>query len=483
MELGHLDRGDRYLKDGQNFTTMVDYNGLRSRTNACPFCKNWRAYFQEFYTHIIKEIDPEVVWIEDDFRLHNHAPLEYGGCFCDLHMQKFNEKLGKNYTREEFVDRLFRKTCDEQVKKAWLDVNRECMVDLANFLGKTVQGVGLQTKVGLMSSMHQKHSTEGRDWQGVHQGLAQGGEMINRLHLPCYGEMSGKEYYYWFNCYPFIAREMLPKECKIYPELENGSFSTFSKEARFLQFQLESAIPLCIDGMTYDIFDFVGNGAIEGFGYGQKMKEITPYLNGVLCLAPEFSTLQGVVLPVDEKNVYHRKNIRSFDGFFPDEFFFDAYLTAVGVNCQPSKEKRFENKVIALSNSAVHNFTDEELADMFAHNFVVVDGGGAETLIERGLGKLICAKSCRRMATEKDVQCYEQAEDGILINRQKGYRASAYFRAGDFVRIEYADGVQPFPNCTIVLVKKWATATRMAAIFLSFPMYSGTKFCWNSSTI
>ena len=443
MELGHLDRGGRALKAGQNFTTMVDYEGRQSETNACPFCENWRAYFQDFYTYIVSEIQPEVVWVEDDFRLHNHAPLTYGGCFCKLHMQKFNEKLGANYTREEFVEKLFKKTCDEDVKRAWLDVNRECMVDLANFIGKTVKGLGLGTKVGLMSSMHQKHSIEGRDWQGVHEGLAQGGEMINRLHLPCYGEMSGKEYFYHFNSTPFIARALLPKECKIYPELENGSFSTYSKEARFLQFQLESAIPLCIDGMTYDIFDFVGNGAIENFGYGEKMREIAPYLNGVLNLSLDFNTLDGVILPADEKNVYNRKNVRCFDDFYPDEFAFAAYLPTVGVNCKPSTEKSFKGKIVALSNNAVYNFTEEQLCALFRDNRVIVDGGAAEKLIERGLGRLICAKSSRRMIAERDVHCYEQAEDGFLINGCMGYRASAYFRAGDFVNVEYGDGVKP----------------------------------------
>ena len=100
--------------------------------------------------------------MEDDFRLHNHGDLQYGGCFCDLHMQRYNEKLGTNYTREEFTDLLFRKTCDERVRNAWLDVSRETMSDLAEFLGKTVKEVGLNTKVGLMSSAQIRHSMEAR---------------------------------------------------------------------------------------------------------------------------------------------------------------------------------------------------------------------------------------------------------------------------------------------------------------------------------
>ena len=210
IEFGHLDRG-RKLKEGQNFTTMVDYDGTACEVVTCPLCENWRTYYKEFYQYLIREIEPDTIWVEDDFRLHNHGDLKYGGCFCALHMRRYNEKLGTNYTREEFTDLLFRKTCDEKVRNAWLDVSRETMTDLAEFLGKTVKEVGLNTKVGLMSSAQIRHSMEARDWYAVHKGLAQGGEMINRLHLPCYMEICAKEYYTYFNMFPYVCRSYIPK--------------------------------------------------------------------------------------------------------------------------------------------------------------------------------------------------------------------------------------------------------------------------------
>lgn len=154
IEIGHLDRC-RPLKKGQNFTTQVDYDGGRCEMVACPLCENWKKYFFEFYQYIIKELDPDTVWVEDDFRLHNYGDLKFGGCFCHLHMQKYNERLGTKYTREEFTDRLFRKQPEKRVKKAWLDVNRECMANLAEDIGQAVAELGLGTKVGLMSSMHE----------------------------------------------------------------------------------------------------------------------------------------------------------------------------------------------------------------------------------------------------------------------------------------------------------------------------------------
>lgn len=435
IEIGHLDR-NRPLKDGQNFMTMTDYNGYQSEMVACPYCENWRSYYAEFYTYLIQEIQPEVAWIEDDFRLHNHAPLEYGGCFCEEHMRRYNEKLGTLYSREEFVELLIKKG-DKRVRKAWLDVNRACMVDLAEFLGTVIkEASGGKAKVGLMSSMHPHHATEGRDWYGIHEGLAQGGEMINRLHLPSYQEISSKQYYYNFNLLPYICRAFLPDKCKIYPELENGSFNTFTKEARYLQFQVESAIPLCIDGMTYDIFDFLGNGTVEAHGYGQAVKEIDAYLNAVKDLSLSYGSLEGIICPIDERSVYNREHVSSMADMFPDEHDFYAYLNTVGFTTRISKEKTFCGKTVALSGGAVDNFTEAQLEQLFADNFVLIEGGAAIRLIERGLGRMIWAKSYQRFDKECDIS-FEQADEERAINGIHGYRATTFFRAGSYVKIAY----------------------------------------------
>ena len=446
MELGHLDRC-RPLKEGQNFTTQVDYDGNRCEMVACPLCENWKKYFLDFYRYIIQELEPDTVWVEDDFRLHNHGDLQFGGCFCELHMREYNARLGANYTREEFTDKLFRRSPEKRVKKAWLDVNRKCMVSLAQEIGKAVAELGLGTKVGLMSSMHDKHALEGRDWHGLQKGFAAGGEIINRLHLPCYDEISGKKYYLEFNRLPFHCRALLPKNTRIYPELENGSFTTFTKDARFLQFQLESAIPLCIQGMTYDIYDFVGNGIVHNLKYGEAVAEITPYLNGVTKLNLSYDSLEGIVLPIDEKTAYKRgASVASFADFYPDESFFNAYLSSLGLTVKASAKKSFAGKVVALGGGNAYNFTAKQLKALFKNNFVIVEGGAARVLIDRGLGALIGATGYETYVGEHNVHSYEQVKDGIAINGKKGYRATAFGKAGDYVKIEYADesGAQSF---------------------------------------
>lgn len=437
IELGHLDRG-RTLKEGQNFVTQVDYHGTACDMVACPMDENWRAYFLDFYEHIIRQIEPEVIWIEDDFRLHNHDPLEYGGCFCAHHMAAFNRELGTDYSRDEFVDRLFRKHPEEAVKKAFLNVNRRCMVDLAEQIGRKISQIGLGTKVALMSSMHQYHSAEGRDWEGIHKGLAQNGPMINRLHLPMYLEtVSTKMYYYSFNLTPFVCRSLLPEKTHILPELENGSFMTFAKDSETVRFQVESALPLEIEGMTYDIFDFAGNGAVEAFGYGQAVSGVMPYLTAVCDSGYAYQDLRGIVIPVEEKSAYYRPVQNSINDLMPDQYDFGALIQTHGLSAQCSKEKAWKDQVVLLAASSVYQFTDDQLRALFADNRVILEGKAAILLIDRGLGSLIGAESYRVYVSGKDVQAYEQIEDDRLVYGIPGYRASAFSRTGDYVAISY----------------------------------------------
>lgn len=419
---------------------MVDYNGRRSQSCVCMLDEKWRAYFSELLSYVIDELEPNIVWVEDDFRLHNHTPLEYGGCFCEKHMKLYNERLGANYTREEFVDKLFKKECDLEVKRAWMDVNRDVMNEYASYLGELYRSHGGgNVRVGLMSSRHSEHSLEYRDWFTVHKNLSGEKTPINRLHMPCYEERSSKDYYRDFNMYTFLLRSLLPEDCIIYPEQENSSFNSYGKEPAFLRFQLESALPLQIEGMTYDIFGFVGNGPRENIEYCEVIKGVTPYLEGVMPLI-EYKQLEGVILPMDERTAYRRENCKTFSNFYPDEHFFYGYLGTAGVPCKPVTDKEWHGEMVALGNGAVNNFSNEQLEALFENNKVVLDGGAVMRLIERGLGRLIGARSAVRCKCEYTPQSQEEVAGDLLIDGIKGYRASTYSRCGDYVKIDY-DGV------------------------------------------
>lgn len=466
IEIGHLDRG-RTLKEGQNFGTMADETGRHAAMVACPLDGNWRKYHTRFIRRIAGAVRPDVYWIEDDFRLHNHAPLVHGGCFCDRHMAAYCDRLGVQRPREQFVARAFAGTPSPE-RTAWLDVSRETMEDLAGALTAAVKSAAPDAEIGLMSSPPESHCVEGRDWRRLHEIFAGNGRKIDRIHLPCYIETSAKEYYYSFNVRSMVVRAFLSDDTYVYPELENAAFSPYAKNARFLAFQLESAVPLLIHGMTYDIFDFVGNGPLD-FGYGEAVAALYPYLDAITRLGLKFSSVDGVTVPLCERAAYNR--VTEEDGYaarIPDEFETAGYLSAMGIAYRPETGLP-SGRTVFLFGHAADNFDDDALTALFNENYVVADGGAALILCRRGLGRLIGAVSAVRVPADSGRISYEQAENGFLAGGIADRRATAQEKAGDWTDIRYIKEVTALTGVYDRYRRRAGNGTVLGATFAVLP--------------
>ena len=185
MTLLHCDRG-RTLKPGQNFRTMVDIDGNVSSACACPLDEVWLDNLCACYAKFA-ELSPDVLWIEDDFRLHNHLPLNWGGCFCDEHMKRYSQLAGKELTRQEFVQAVCAQGDVHPLRKVWLDFSRETMLYLAKRISDAVFAVNPNITMGLMTSDPAVHSAEARDWHTLMNNLTGKNRPHVRIHLPAYG--------------------------------------------------------------------------------------------------------------------------------------------------------------------------------------------------------------------------------------------------------------------------------------------------------
>ncbi len=442
IEIGHLARG-RKLKEGQNFTTMVDRRGAREELVACPIDEEWLRYHTELVSYFVKELQPDTYWIEDDFRLHNHGAHEGVGCFCEKHMALYNQALGTKYTREEFVKKAFAKGVCNRERKAWLDVNRRTMVYAMERLTKAIKEACPKTEVGLMSSAPGMHALEARDWESLFRSMeGNTGRRINRIHLPQYFETSGKDFLYDFNRWSMMIRALSGNDCIVMPETENGNANLVRKSPRFMQFTLEGSIPLVLSGMTYSIYDFVGNGVRESMGFAQVVHGLRPYMQAVEDEKLRFDSLQGVILPIDE-NASYKRSINEGDlwDLTPREGRVASYLSALGISYRYSKEKTFRGETVFLCGSVVDYLTDEEVRDIFKNDYVLVDGSGALALFKRNLLSLIGAERATLRVAETGYQSYEECTDGTVIDGIKNLRASCRLAAGDFVEIEYTSPV------------------------------------------
>jgi len=469
MEMGHVDRG-RHLREGQDFGLFTDWNGREATMIACANSKSWREYYCDLVRLLVKELDADTFWIEDDFRLQGHPPLVGVGCFCDEHMKLYNSKLGTNYTRQEFVDKVFTKGSCTPERKAWLDVSRDVMLETANCIVDAAKSVKPDCDVAIMTSWPGGHCAEGRDWQKLFDILGKdGGNKINRLHLT-YGEVTGKDFMYDLNTVAMPIRAMCPDDVKIMPEIEQGSANLYRGGTRYHKFMLEASIPLVLNGMTYSIYDFVANGTRESFGFGKNVKDVQAYMQAILDLDVKFKDMQGVIIPVDQKACYKKDYNSELGDIYPKEYAVGGYLSGLGITYKYSTEKSFMGKTVFMTGSSMDYFDDDQLRNVFKDNFVIVDGTGALKLKDRGMLSLIGAKDAIIKPAESGYQTYEECTDkDLYIDGVRGLRASSRSAAGDFVKVDYIDPVSVKTDVYNEYMEKLAPAFTVGDNFAVLP--------------
>ncbi len=433
----HADLG-KALPAHQLFRPMVDPWGHAAKLCVCPLCAEWQRYIGGLYARYAA-LNASILWVEDDFRLHNHAPLVWGGCFCEEHMRLYSEKAGKSLNREEFVAGVLKPGAPHPYRKIWLDTARDTMLSAARAIAHAVRKVNPQVKIGLMSSVPQIHSAEGRDWPALLHTLAAGQNPVCRVHLPAYQEMAPGQYLTRFHLVSMLCAAFLPKGTEIYPELENYPYSLLSKSRKFTRFQLLSALSMNLKGMTLDLYDLNGNGIVEADGYEAMLRETKPFLNRMLLSGAFSGKRLGVRVLVSPNSSYtlHTEKGQCMEELYPQDAFFGGLFPALGISFAYETDPDIVNETVALSGQVLRNFSKEQIENLFRHNRVLLNGDAAETLCDLDLQHLAGVRSLRWMRQNGGEYAYEESLPGTEYRGRERVRASAVISASDAVKIEY----------------------------------------------
>lgn len=427
ITLNHYD-GGRKLRAEQNFHTMVGIDGRKTETVACPLCENWRKYYAELMNFYVETIQPDVLWFEDDLRLSNHEPISYG-CFCEEHVRLINEKLGASYSREEIASKIYN---DEIVRKAHLEVARFTIEDTFSYL---INNLPTQKCFGIMTSGASGALRDGRRHEVQYEILARNGELpYNRLNLGAYRQTGMQEYAWVVNGSAFWHRQLAGDKARFVSEIENFPHTLYTKSAHFMKYQILTSAPLCLDGATLSIFEFNGNGIVNGEKYAKALKEAKPFLSKLNELELNPSLMQGVYVLWNENSAF---TLKSDHCLFPKEGWWASYLEQLGIACVFGDDENVRGRVVALGGQVIRNYTTEQIEAIFENNFVLVSAECAKTLCDMGLGSLIGAKSYEIWEERTGKHTMEELATDEEVYRVKGLRCTAQFFCGDYLRIEY----------------------------------------------
>jgi len=378
--IGHSDF-NQDLRKLFPFQFQVDVSGVESKACACPLDLRWQRHISDIY-QIYASLKPKVIWVDDDFRLHNHPPVHWG-CFCPLHLEEFARRFGKHLSREDLVRAISKSSYPPpEERRIWLEVLGDTMIHAATVLEKAVHQVSPDTMIGLMTSSPEVHCVEGRRWSELLKALSGPHRPIIRPTLGNYSEGDKRSLLHGLTL-TLHTVALVPEETIICPEVENWPYTVFSKSAKFTWLQIalcqlhgfpDVTLNLCSPGAPID----------EEPRYGEMLKNSKPFFNAIAeLLSQARCTPKGIGLFFHERGAL----FRFIDGRWGDAAVarrpWDVTLPLLSFSITYRR-----SEICAISGDSVLALNDEELKNLLKKG-LLLDASAAEAICRRGLSHLI----------------------------------------------------------------------------------------------
>ena len=123
-----------FQEEKPKFQQMVNVKGQEVHQANCPFDKNFLAFISNFVAEVAK-LGPDIVMLDDDFRVSQHGPDFC--CACPLHLQRMGEILGEEVTLEQMVPYVLTGKANKY-RDAWMQAQRGSLIGLAKAIREKV---------------------------------------------------------------------------------------------------------------------------------------------------------------------------------------------------------------------------------------------------------------------------------------------------------------------------------------------------------
>ncbi|HWL54381.1 MAG TPA: hypothetical protein VNQ90_18220 [Chthoniobacteraceae bacterium] len=453
----------RTLRPGQNWRLMVGETGETSPLVACPLCPEWQHYLAASFAGMAAEIGPVALWIEDDWRLHNHGgELGWGGCFCAEHLRRFSRRIGRETSREELLEKVLQPGSPHPWRSQWLALSRKTLLEPLRHVSQAIRTASPGIRIGLMSSQPDQHSMEGRDWEEIRRAIGDD-LLLLRPHMVPYTQERP------LRLTPAVTRQTiacLPGKIAIYPELENSPrCGVYSKSARFSVWQMLEAALIGSHGITINHFDMLGTGTTLDPSFEAALREAKPWLNTLAGLRLDDQSSEGAQvlfspeiaaalhLPGNGTAVAPPRNgqqlargfedpsrllnageategdAATFQRLYHPSIVWSEVCTILGIAHRLTGEIDPVRGPILVSGQTLRAFSREAITTLLG-GVAVLDAGAVVTLLELGFGESIGIETATWQTLAGTAYAYEQicaaseADYGVRDPRMTAQRCS-----------------------------------------------------------
>jgi len=335
------------------------------------------------------ELGLRVLWLEDDFRYHNHAPLDWGG-FEQPMLDRLAALLpsAAPVTREAVVAAVTAPGPPHPWRALLQQVWRTAQLEIAELIAAEVAArSGGRSRLGLMSSQLGVASVEGRDWTALFEALAVDGRSVHRPHFARYTDAPGRELS--FSVWMLEQQRALrPSWVDSEPEIENWPHTAWSKSDTQTWSELVTAQLAGSDALLLNLHPMQAGRAERFPAVRDLLVRSRPALDWIAERQSRDVPAEGVGLPFAPDTAAQVRTAQhgSLDELAVDpgpaaDFLlrYGVPVTATGARTAP---------VRAVFGQTAWSFGTDELRAMLADG-LLLDGTAAAVLTERGLGGLL----------------------------------------------------------------------------------------------
>ena len=377
---------------------MVDHYGKTSQGSPCPEDPVYRADMAKMLRGWAAT-KPDILWIDDDFRLHNHSTAGMF-CYCPLHLKKFAALAGKDFTREEILEAVLTPGAPSAFRNQWLDFLGDGMAEFALWIREQVHAESPETRVALMTSGTGIHSLEGRDWKKVLGNFA---GKFKPLIRPTFGLYTGTTsppkvasagYTSIISQVQVVEQSLGENNCDFAPELENTRYTTWAKSVAHSTHSLILGQLMGLPMVTAAVNDLDGSPLTEEPTTVPLFRNARPRMEAIAALNLKSWPIHGLVC-LSDKDVARKTQLSEKADYYDmaPGSHLESVLAQMGIplNYKTAANAAASGEVVLLEAGTVWNANDDELQKILS-GATLLTSGAARMIAERGFGDLLGVK-------------------------------------------------------------------------------------------
>ena len=133
-----------------SYTSIEGIHGDRAEHALCPLDPQFLHDYKEA-VKLIAALNPDVIMLDDDFRINGRVRHYHFGCFCKYHLAKYYERIGETVPREQ-LEELILCGGENKYRTAYLDLMGETLLNFARELRSAVDEINPNIRMGACST-------------------------------------------------------------------------------------------------------------------------------------------------------------------------------------------------------------------------------------------------------------------------------------------------------------------------------------------